>query len=112
MPEMWGIRNNTASTFKLLHCKTLWASVSKLTGIQICNMDKLLGLDELHDTVTLTIHSEIIRKLLAIERPVGNPIDLLKATLDNLSVLERGVTKHQINILLKEFEDTHNQRST
>ena len=39
-------------------------------------MDALLGLDEKHNTATITIHSEIIRRLLAIERPTGKPIDV------------------------------------
>ena len=88
------------------YCKSLWAAVSKLTGIPIDNMDRLLGLEDTHDTVTITIHSEIIRKLLAIERPICNPIELLRSTLNNLEMLERGITKHQISILQKQLENT------
>ena len=97
---------------KCNYCRVLWMEVSNVTGIKVTSVDELLGLDNTHDTVTLTIHSEIIRKLLAIERPTCNPIDLLALTLNNLSVLERGITKYQINMLLKQFESTHNQMSS
>ena len=85
------------------YCTTLWALVSSITGIPIQEMDELLGLDDTHDTVTLTIHTELIRKLLAIERPICNPTKLLKTTLENLALLEKGITKYQINLLLKQI---------
>ena len=86
--------------------------MSDLTGIRTSNMDSLLGLDDTHDTVTITIHSEIIRKLLAIERPTCNPIELLRSTLNNLALLERGVTRYRINILQRQLDITYTQGLT
>ena len=94
------------------YCRTLWSAVSDLTGIRTSNMDSLLGLDDTHDTVTITIHSEIIRKLLAIERPTCNPIELLRSTLNNLALLEKGVTRYQINILQRQLDITYTQGLT
>ena len=74
-------------------------------------MDALLGLDEKHNTATITIHSEIIRRLLAIERPTGKPIDLIKSSLSNLSILERGTTRYQISTLRKQLEIIYLQES-
>ena len=97
--------------FRCAYCKKLWATVSRLTGISNNSMDALLGLDEKHNTATITIHSEIIRRLLAIERPTGKPIDLIKSSLSNLSILERGTTRYQISTLRKQLEIIYLQES-
>ena len=55
----------------------------------------------MHDKTTLTIHAEVIRILLAIERPLTDKIILVKSIINRLSILEKGTSKIQI-IKMKE----------
>ena len=55
----------------------------------------------MHDKTTLTIHAEVIRILLAIERPLTDKIILVKLIINRLSILEKGTSKIQI-IKMKE----------
>ena len=61
----------------------------------------MLGISDFHDKTTITLHAEIIRILLAIERPTTPQLELIRNTLERLNILERGVTKHQINEMIK-----------
>ena len=61
----------------------------------------MLGIPDFHDKTTITLHAEIIRILLAIERPTTPQLELIRNTLERLNILERGVTKHQINEMIK-----------
>ena len=55
----------------------------------------------LHNKTTITLHAEIIRILLAIERPTTPPNDLINQTLTRLKTLEKGVTRYQIDQMHK-----------
>ena len=102
--------NQVESTSHLLYectyVKQLWLEVSKLTGIYPTSISKVLGVDPTHDKVTLTIHAETIRRLLSIERPIIDPKKLLKSIISNLYILERGITKYQINKYLETIKLT------
>ena len=67
-------------------------------------MDQVLGIDPKHDKVTLTIHAETLRRILAIERPMIEINCLLKSIIKGLNILEKGVTKYQTGKML-EFLD-------
>ena len=57
----------------------------------------------MHDKITLTIHAEIIRQFMSIERPTLEPIKLVRSTVKRLAIVERGITKFQINKMLDEL---------
>ena len=82
--------------FECSFTKKLWTEASYITGIIPLSINDVLGINERHDKVTLTIHSEILRRLLAIDRPMGDPKKLLKSVIVSLNILEKGVTKYQI----------------
>ena len=42
------------------------------------------------------MHCEIIRRLLAIDRPKTDQQKLLKSVIDRLSIVEKGISKHTI----------------
>ena len=83
----------------LLYCpyvKKLWEICKSLTSIPINSINEILGYHDFHDKVTLTIHCEIIRRLLAIDRPKTDQQKLLKSVIDRLSIVEKGISKHTI----------------
>ena len=92
--------NEVETTAHLLHeCPyviKVWQEISKLTGIKSYSINEVLGLHPFHDKVTITIHAETIRRLMAIDRPIIDPKVLVKSVVSNLYILERGVTKFQI----------------
>ena len=55
-----------------------------------------MGYNDFHDRTTLTIHCEIIRRLLAIERPITAQPKLIKSVLDRLAIVETGLSKHTL----------------
>ena len=69
------------------YVKTIWELCSKFTSINPRMINEVLGYHDFHDRTTLTIHTEIIRRLLAIERPVSNQIKLIEAVINRLSVV-------------------------
>ena len=77
--------------------------MTKLTGIKIVSLNQILGHDLTHDKTTLTLHAEIIRQLMAKDRPTTNPLLLVKSTINRLSIVEKGITKYQINNMLNEL---------
>ena len=87
--------------FECDYVKKLWIEASHITGILPLSINYVLGLNERHDKVTLTIHSEILRRLLAIDRPTIDPKKFLKSVIVNLNILEKGVTKYQIGKYLE-----------
>ena len=90
--------------FECQYVRNLWNQISNLTGIAVISMDQVLGIDPKHDKVTLTIHAETLRRILAIERPMIEIDCLLKSIIKNLNILEKGVTKYQTSKML-EFLD-------
>lgn len=90
----------------LLTCnyvKKIWDKISKITGITFDSVGSVVGQNPLHDKTTITITSEIIRQLLAIERPNLDPSELTKNTIKRLSIVEKGITKIQIDRFLIEL---------
>ena len=84
----------------------LWTKIGRITGIPNRNLDEILGAHEIHDKITLTIHAEVLRRLLAIERPVSDVDDLLLSIVRYLNTLERGVTKYQVAKIVEYLEQT------
>ena len=87
---------------QLLECdyvKKIWAIASKITSIPVESLSTLLGHNEMHDRTTITIHGEIIRRLLAIERPLTDPLKFMSSVTSRLSSLEKGITQYQINLM-------------
>ena len=83
----------------LLDCqyvKNIWEICKKLTSIPGENINAILGYHDFHDRTTLTIHCEIIRRLLAIERPITAQPKLIKSVLDRLAIVETGLSKHTL----------------
>ena len=78
------------------YTRKLWDLASKITSVPVVCLDQALGLDQTHDRATLTLHAEIISRLLSIERPVIDQLTLLKSIVTKLSIVEKGITKHQI----------------
>lgn len=92
----------------ILECdytKNLWKLVEKVTCIHNNSLTTILGCDYKHDKTTLTLHAEILRLLLAIDRPTNQPKDVLKNTLVRLHTLEKGITKYQIEQMLLGLEN-------
>ena len=81
----------------------IWDILSKITGIKIYSLNQVLGHDPTHDKTTLTLHAEIIRQLMAIDRPTTDPLTLVTSTVRRLSILEKGITKFQIQNMLNEL---------
>ena len=93
-------------THQLMECnyvRNIWDITKRITGIKVSSLNQVLGHDPFHDKSTLTLHAEIIRQLLAIERPTINPLNLVMNSVKRLSIVEKGITKHQINNMLKEL---------
>ena len=89
----------------LLECNyvnSLWSICSKLTSIPTINLNTILGYHDYHDKTTITVHCEIIRRLLAINRPTVNQFSLLKSVMNKLIIVEKGVSKP----IIKEMKQT------
>ena len=86
-----------------LYVRKIWDILTKITGIKIKSLNQALGHDPMHDKITLTIHAEIIRQFMSIERPTLEPIKLVRSTVKRLAIVERGITKFQINKMLDEL---------
>ena len=83
--------------FDCRYTQQLWLEVAKLTGIYPNSINEILGFDPKHDKLTMTIHAEIFRRLMAIDRPLISPSELIKSAVNYLYILEKGVNKYQIN---------------
>ena len=86
------------------YTKLLWDLVSKVTSIPTSNLSQILGYDDLHDKTTLTLHAELLSRLLSIERPKQEPKTLLKSAITKLCIVEKNITKHHIKQMLKILE--------
>ena len=84
-------------------CK-IWEIITKITGIKITTLNQVLGHDPIHDKITLTLHAEIIRQLMAIDRPTVDPLNLVIFSVKSLSIVESGITKLQIRNMLHKLE--------
>ena len=85
---------------QLLKCQyvqQIWNICKRFTSIEGQNLDEVLGVHDFHDRTTLTVHGEIIRRLLSIDRPIYDPLKLVASVVDRLSIVERGLSKHTIN---------------
>ena len=72
------------------YVKEIWSLTSKLTSIPTLDLNSVMGYHDYHDITTITIHSEIIRRLLAIEHPTQNIHKFIKSVITRLGVVERG----------------------
>ena len=61
----------------------------------------------MHDKTTLTLHAEIIRLLLAIDRPKIDPSTMIKGVLNRLMIIEKGISKHNITKMIDTVHDGH-----
>ena len=83
----------------LLECnyvKQIWEICKSFTSIPMDNINAVLGYHDFHDKTTLTIHCEIIRRLLAIERPITSQHKLIRSVINRLAIVEKGISKHTI----------------
>ena len=93
---------------QLLKCQyvqQIWNICKRFTSIQCQKLDEVFGIHDFHDKTTLTVHSEIIRRLLSIERPTNDPIKLVSSVVDRLSIVERGISRHIITSFKKVIND-------
>ena len=86
------------------YVKEIWSLTSKLTSIPTLDLNSVMGYHDYHDITTITIHSEIIRRLLAIERPNQNIHKFIKSVITRLGIVERGTKKHVLKNILTELE--------
>ena len=100
-PRCGQIEDINHQIFDCYYTKTLWKLIGEITGVPNDTLSNVLGISDFHDKTTITLHAEIIRILLAIERPTTPQLELIRNTLERLNILERGVTKHQINEMIK-----------
>ena len=82
------------------YTKKIWKIVSKITNIDHSTIGIIVGIDPTHDKTTMTINGEIVRQLLAIERPKLDPLQFVENTIKRLSIVEKGITKFQVVRLL------------
>ena len=90
--------------YQCSYTKKLWELVAKVTSIPILDLNQVLGYDDIHDRTTLTLHAEILSRLLSIERPKQDPKTLLKSAITKLLIVEKNITKYQINQMLRILE--------
>ena len=95
------IENIDHLIFSCNYTTQLWKLVSQLTGIPNLNVKTILGANENHDKTTLTLHAELIRVLLSIDRPTTPPNDLLAHALERLKIIEKGAAKYQIKQMIE-----------
>ena len=91
--------------FECEYTRKIWNYTTKITGIKIRTINDVLGHNELHDKLTLTLHAEIIRILLSIERPDQDQLSIIKNTIKRLIIVERCISKFQLEKMLKVLEN-------
>ena len=99
------MRCNTPETIEhqIYQCgqvKQLWDRLSIITSIKANSLNDILGHNLMHDKTTLTLHAEIIRLLLAIDRPAIDPSTMIKGVLNRLMNIEKGISKHNITKMI------------
>ena len=91
---------------QIMNCpytKVIWDIVSDITGINHSNLSVILGNDQRHNKASMALNAEIIKILLAIDRPTQNQGQMIAKILERLSYMEKGVSKYeckQLNIQL------------
>ena len=88
------------------YCKNLWSVISTITSIPNTDLNTILGNHDLHDKTTLTLHAETLRILLAIDRPTTQQDDMLKNILSRLRIMEKGITKYQIELMINTLKES------
>ena len=96
--------------FECSYVQDIWKLISETIGVKLDNIGKILGLNEYHDKTTLTIIAEILRQLLAIERPVIKPYDIVSNTLKRLTIIERGISGQLIKSFLEKLPAKQHSR--
>ena len=86
------------------YVKGLWQKLSMITSIPHTSINYILGIHDLHDKITLAIHGEMIRRLLALDRPTQDQWNLIKSVIKRIFICERTTTKYHINQMLNEVE--------
>ena len=81
----------------------IWDHVSSITGTDNKDLASIMGMNQNHSKATFSLNIEIIKQLLAIERPITDPKILVERTITRLTYLERGITKMEMNQLLCEL---------
>ena len=91
---------------QIMNCpytKVIWDIVTFITGIAHSNLSVILGNDQRHNKASMALNAEIIKILLAIDRPTQNQGQMIAKILERLSYMEKGVSKYeckQLNIQL------------
>ena len=96
--------------FECSYVQDIWQIISETTGVKNDSIDKILGLSTFHDKSTLTINAEILRQLMAIERPLIKPLDIVSNTLKRLTIIERGISRQLIESFLQKLPAKQHSR--
>ena len=94
----------------LLECpyvKHIWEICKTFTSIPLNGINPILGYHDFHDKTTLTIHCEIIRRLLAIDRPITAQPKLVKSVIDRLAIVEKGISRYTIKSIQTQLLNTY-----
>ena len=87
---------------QIMNCsytRVIWEIVTDITGIVHNNLSVILGNDRKHNKASMALNAEIIKMLLAIDRPTQNQSQTIAKILDRLSYMEKGVSKYECNQL-------------
>ena len=87
---------------QIMNCsytRVIWEIVTDITGIVHNNLSVILGNDRKHNKASMALNAEIIKMLLAIDRPTQNQGQTIAKILDRLSYMEKGVSKYECNNL-------------
>ena len=104
----WNAKQTYIALSNLLNAAAeLKIDVTPMEGFVPAQYNEILGLDPKHDKVTLTIHAETLRRLMAIDRPVIECNSLLRSIIANLNLIEKGVTKYQTSIILQHLDNNN-----
>ena len=88
------------------YTKVIWDIVSFTTGIPHSNLSVILGNDLRHNKASMALNAEIIKILLAIDRPTQNQGQMIAKILERLSYMEKGVSKYECKQLITQL-NTH-----
>jgi len=91
---------------QIMNCpytKIIWEIVSFITGIPHSNLSNILGNDIRHNKASLALNAEIIKILLAIDRPTQNQGQIILKILERLSYMEKGVSKYECKQLINQL---------
>ena len=86
------------------YVREIWDLATKVTGSLNIDLSSILGVNQNHSKTTFTLNLEIIKQLLAIERPTIEPKILIECTITRLAYHERGVSSLEMNQLLSQLK--------